>query len=625
VPRGAAPGSAPPGSPSALLARVERDLNQIALDGLRPASLAVGILFTFFVLYNFVSSGPRVSVPMVSCNVAAAALGYILYWAARRFPLTTFGVHACSASLALAALGNIAAGALLHISKDFTLFLILLVVASAGSTPSVPLAVGFVVVETLVWLVIASRLLSSAERSDDIPVLVASVAVAFLVHATRRRARLAMQDLRRGDAEREEDLQRALAEAADARRELDRRVEERTSALRAELEERKRLEHQLRQAQKMDAVGRLAGGVAHDFNNLLTIIRMSIETLGDGGGLDADAQDALRDAADATNRAADLTRDLLAFGRKQMLNRVAVDVSDIVDGLDRMIRRVAPEGIKIEAAVDPEVGTISADSNQIGHVLLNLAINACGAMDGRGTLTVRADAVDLDPAHGGPPSLAKGAYVRIAVSDTGVGMDEEMMTSLFEPFFTTKKTGQGTGLGLAVAHGIVSQHGGLIDVASKVGAGSTFTVYLPRVSGSVPRLRVPSPRPAAPSGNGTILLVEDEPAVRRAVQRTLERLGYHVITARDADDALAIAQSVEGLDVLVTDVVMPIMDGPELARRIRAKRPSLPVLFLTGYSRDKLTQGGAVGPHDRVLQKPYQVPELASALEQILGRAGAPG
>jgi CheY-like chemotaxis protein len=243
-------------------------------------------------------------------------------------------------------------------------------------------------------------------------------------------------------------------------------------------------------------------------------------------------------------------------------------------------------------------------------------------MGSRGTLSLSVSAVELNGADAARPRLRPGAYVRFAVTDTGTGMDEATKRSVFEPFFTTKEVGRGTGLGLAVAHGIVTQHLGRIDVESELGKGSTFTVFLPRARGSSQSGRIATVRAQASHGHETLLVVEDEAAVRRAVQRNLERLGYRVLVASDGEDALRIAETLPGIDLLLTDVVMPGIDGPELACQLRAKWKDLPVLFVTGYSADRLARSDAIGPRDRVLEKPYQLEELVRTIRtMVMARA----
>ncbi len=592
-------------------------------DGLQPAALVVGCVFIVFLVYNAVAFPPGARGPVCIHDIGMIALGFGIHAVSRRRAMSLPAVHWCAAILSFGALSNILLAAALGSSPMFTHYVGVLIIASAGSVMVARWAIGIALIEIAAWAVIAQRLLSSTELRFHAFVIVSAVAVATIVQVGRSRARARIQELRAGDARREQALQQALAEADEARRGLDRKVEDRTAALRGELEERTRLEEQLRHAQKLEAVGRLAGGIAHDFNNLLTVIRMSLVTVG-GAALSDELRDALRDADDATDRAAGLTHDLLAFARKQTLQRAQVAVADILGGVERMVRRVAEASIRLETRAAPEAGEVVADRHQIEQVLLNLAINACDAMGNRGTLTITADAVELAGAEAARHRVRPGQWVRIAVTDTGMGMDEATRRSVFEPFFTTKEVGRGTGLGLAVAHGIVTQHGGQIEVESELGVGSTFTVLLPRVRGTTQRNAVVAARPVAARAGERVLVVEDEAAVRRAVQRNLERLDYRVIAAQDGEDALRTAEALDGIDLLLTDVVMPGIDGPALACRLREKWPGLPVLFVTGYSADRLERTGAVGPSDRVLEKPYQLAELTRTIRQMLEARCAP-
>ena len=598
--------------------RGERDVGHLATDGLLPAALVVGIMFVVFAIYNWIAFPPGVRGPVCAHDLGLVALGFGMYaMCRRRRALSVHGVHCCAAILSFAVLSNILLAALLGASPMFSYYVAVLIIASVGSVLRPSWAIAIALVELGSWAAVAYRLLPASELRLNAFVIFATLSVAAIVHVGRYRARQRIIALRADDARRELALQDALAEADEARRGLDRKVEERTAALRTELEERERLEAQLRHAQKLEAVGRLAGGIAHDFNNLLTVIRMSLVTVGDGA-LTGEMRDAVRDARDATDRAAGLTHDLLAFARKQTLQRTTVAVGDILGGVERMVRRVAEASIRLEVTAAPAVGEVLADRHQIEQVLLNLAINACDAMGHRGTLTIAADALELAGAEAAHHRVCPGPWVRIAVTDTGTGMDDATQRSIFEPFFTTKEVGRGTGLGLAVAHGIVTQHGGQIHVDSELGRGSTFTVLLPQAHGTSQRHTVPAVQPAPALARETLLVVEDEPAVRRAVQRNLERLGYCVLPACDGEDALRIAGSLDGIDLLLTDVVMPGIDGPELACRLRDRWTGLPVLFVTGYSADRLARTGAVGPHDRVLEKPYQPAELARTIRDML-------
>jgi signal transduction histidine kinase/CheY-like chemotaxis protein len=616
-------GTPPPGVSTSLpVVRIEAD---IGTEAVQPAALVVGSVFVVFAIYNWIAFPPPARIPVFVYDLVLIGLGFALYAICRRVTLSSRGAHLCAALLSFGVLGNILLAAVLGSNPLFTYYVAVLVIASVGSVLVPRWAIAIAAIDVVAWAVVACVVLARDALMLNTFVMLSSVAVASIVHLGRYRSRVRIVELRVGDARRERALQHALAEADEARRGLDRKVEERTAALRSELAERQRLEEQLRHAQKLEAVGRLAGGIAHDFNNLLTVIRMSLRTVVEPGVPPDDLHDALRDASDATDRAAALTHDLLAFARKQTLERQAVAIDAILGGVERMIRRVAEASIRLEVRAAPDVGEVVADRHQIEQVLLNLAINACDAMGNRGTLTISADAVELDDSGG--RRLRPGRYVRIAVTDTGTGMDEVTRRSVFEPFFTTKEVGRGTGLGLAVAHGIVTQHGGVIDVDSELGKGSTFTVLLPLARSTSPRSVTAASQPLAALAHETLLVVEDEAAVRRAVQRNLERLGYHVIAACDGEDALRIAASLDGVDLLLSDVVMPGIDGPELACRLREKWGDLPVLFVTGYSADRLTRSGAVRPHDRVLEKPYQLDELTRTIRHMLesrsSRAGA--
>jgi signal transduction histidine kinase/ActR/RegA family two-component response regulator len=600
------------------VARVEVDLGGIATDGTRSAALVVAALFVAFAIYNWLEFPPRARTPVVIYDLGLVALSGTVYAACRGITLSPTRAYIVSAVLSLAVLGNILLAAALGASPLFSFYVAVLVIASAGSVLSATWATAIALVEVAGWAVVANAVLSRSQLRSNTLVILSSLAVAFIVHTGRHFAGRRIRELRSGDARRELALQQALAEADEARRGLDRKVFERTAALRSELEERERLEEQLRHAQKLEAVGRLAGGIAHDFNNLLTVIRMSLLTVAEPAVPADELRDAIRDASDAIDRAAGLTHDLLAFARKQTLERTNVAVSDILGGVERMVRRVAEASIRLEVRIAPGTGEVVADRHQIEQVLLNLAINACDAMGNRGTLAIAVEPVELAGADAVRYRVRPGSYARFAVSDTGTGMDEATRRAVFEPFFTTKEVGRGTGLGLAVAHGIVTQHCGQIDVESELGKGSTFTVFLPRARSPSPSMMIQAIRPPALVGHETVLVVEDEPAVRRAVQRSLERLGYHVVAAQDGEDALRIAGALEGIDLLLSDVVMPGIDGPELACRLRAKWSDLPVLFVTGYSADRLARSDAVGPYDRVLEKPYQLDDLAQTIRTMV-------
>jgi two-component system, cell cycle sensor histidine kinase and response regulator CckA len=398
--------------------------------------------------------------------------------------------------------------------------------------------------------------------------------------------------------------------------------------------ERHALEEQLRQAQKMDAVGRLAGGVAHDFNNLLTVIRGNAALLLERVTTDNELRSELQEIERAAARASDLTRQLLAFGRKQVLQPHELDLNAVVAQLTRMIDRLIPKTIAVVLTPASHVGLVRADRGQIEQVILNLVINARDAMPSGGQLELRTGELGVGKAFGGwqadnpvvPPDVPvrPGKYIHLSVSDTGSGMDEATRTRAFEPFFTTKPVGEGTGLGLATVYGIVKQSDGYVWIDSQPGRGTTVHVCLPRVDGEVRPPRTSPHAIPAVAGPRTVLLVEDEDGVRDLTQRVLERQGYIVHVARDGVEALALyADHKQTIDVLVTDVVMPRLGGSELVIKVRAERPDLPVLFMSGYARNAAIRGAPGDRRTRFLQKPFTVPAFQQAVAELLAYAGA--
>ncbi len=401
-------------------------------------------------------------------------------------------------------------------------------------------------------------------------------------------------------------------------------------------------EEQLRQAQKMDAVGKLAGGIAHDFNNLLMIIRgdsdLMLRRLPAGHALRQNAE-GIREAAD---QAATLTRQLLAFSRKQVVAPRLVDLNAIVASVHAMLQRLLGETINLVTVTAPDLGGVTADPGQMEQMILNLCVNARDAMPDGGRLTLRTANVELDEEAQAWSDARPGPYVMLEVSDTGAGMDEETRSHLFEPFFTTKEQGKGTGLGLSTVYGIVKQSGGHISVESAVGRGSTFHIYLPRVAVSAPAAAAaPEPRPApepaaargaapseslAPGHGETILLVEDAQRVRAVVREILEMSGYTVLEARHGAEAVEVANRHAGpIHLLVTDVVMPQMSGRELAQRLATLRPDLKVLYMSGYTDDAIVRHGVLASGIAFLSKPFTPDALALKVRELLdGVADAP-
>jgi signal transduction histidine kinase len=379
------------------------------------------------------------------------------------------------------------------------------------------------------------------------------------------------------------------------------------------------LEEQLRQSQKLEAVGRLAGGIAHDFNNLLSVILMYTDELTQMLGPHGVATEELDEIRLAGRRAADLTRQMLAFSRQQMLEPKVIDLNEIVRSLGRMLSRVLGEDVELRTVFGPALGRVHADPGQIEQVIMNLVVNARDAMPTGGRLTITTTGATLDDAYARQHvGVAPGEYVMLSVSDTGIGMDKVTQSRAFEPFFTTKAQGQGTGLGLSTVFGIVKQSGGNIWLYSEPGAGTTFRIYLPRVDGVAAPVRAQPVRPAR-GGSEKILLVEDEEQIRRVSSAILKKAGYRVVEARRPTEALELfARDAESIDLLLTDVVMPEMSGRQLAEQITAARGGIRVLFMSGYTNDAILHHGVLAPGISFIQKPLTPDSLIRKVREVL-------
>jgi PAS domain S-box-containing protein len=391
----------------------------------------------------------------------------------------------------------------------------------------------------------------------------------------------------------------------------------------ADVSDRKQLEEQLRLSQKMEAVGRLAGGVAHDFNNLLTVINGYGSMLTDSLKGNPYAHAYAEEIVSAGTRAADLVSQLLTFSRRRITQPKPIEANQLVRDMEGMLRRIITEHIELTTVLDPDSGWIQADVNQMEAALLNLATNARDAMPTGGVLwigTARVEVTAMDKRLGGA-GMTPGSYVRLSVRDTGQGMNKETQRHLFEPFFTTKEVGKGTGLGLPSVYGGVQQNHGSIVVESEVGQGSTFSIYLPRLE----RPNLLESRHAPPrsrsNGSETILLVEDESAVRRMMFEALTRTGYRVWEATNGADAIRkFGGQIGEVDLLVTDVMMPVMNGLRLAEELRSRRPSLNVVFMSGHAEDVISGQGRVSPAADLLQKPFLPDVLVQRVRGILDR-----
>jgi PAS domain S-box-containing protein len=396
---------------------------------------------------------------------------------------------------------------------------------------------------------------------------------------------------------------------------------------RASLAERDKLERQLRQSQRLESVGQLAGGVAHDFNNLLAVISNYAAFVGDAVAQDGSQVDwrsvreDVRQIQLAADRAAELTRQLLAFARRDVQRPRSLDLNEVVTRIEQLLIRTLGAHVILKTDLASQLCAVLADPGQIEQVLVNLAVNARDALPSGGTVVVQTSVADVDGSHAASRvGLPPGRYACLKVSDTGVGMSADIIDRAFEPFFTTKPTGEGSGLGLAAVHGIVTQAGGYVQIYSEPDIGTTVTILLPAVGqGTWPE---PPPDQEPRRGRGeTVLIVEDEPALREVTRRILSRSGYHVMAAATGHEAIEIAAGHTGdIDVLLTDVVMPGMLGREAAERIRALRPGLKVLFMSGYAEGVLDGKGIVAAGVSLIQKPFSEAQLLATLGQIITR-----
>jgi two-component system cell cycle sensor histidine kinase/response regulator CckA len=392
-------------------------------------------------------------------------------------------------------------------------------------------------------------------------------------------------------------------------------------AIAEDITERRALEDQFRQAQKMEAVGRLAGGVAHDFNNLLMVISGYAEVILEGLDPAHPLHNKARAIQQASDRATTLSRQLLAFSRKQLLELKVVEVNAIVEDMERLLRPLIGANIALVTTLAPDAGRTRADAGQLEQVLMNLVVNSKDAMPGGGRIAIRTENIALDNLHRGDKTFIRpGNYVTLSVSDNGDGMDKETQSRIFEPFFTTKDKGKGTGLGLSMVYGIVKQSGGYLTVQSEPRCGTTFSIYLPRVEEAAEGRNAIAVARTPAGGSETILLVEDEESVRQLVRETLHAKGYRVLEAENGDAGLVLAeQHIGQIDMVISDVVMPGTGGRELVQRLLQSRPGMKVLYLSGYTEDAIVSEGTIEGGKAFLQKPFTLQCLSRKVREVLG------
>ncbi|HEY2734788.1 MAG TPA: ATP-binding protein, partial [Polyangiales bacterium] len=384
--------------------------------------------------------------------------------------------------------------------------------------------------------------------------------------------------------------------------------------------DRKHLEQQFYHSQKMEAIGQLAGGVAHDFNNLLTVITGYADLLGYDLAADDPKRSDINEILQAVNTAAALTRQLLAFSRKQLVKPAVLNINDAISDVERMLRRLIGEDIDYSATLDPALGSVRADPNQVQQILMNLVVNARDAMPQGGKITVETSNTYLDESYAAAhPEVKEGRYVMLAVSDDGVGMDSSTQARAFEPFFTTKAVGKGTGLGLSTVYGIVQQSGGHIWLYSEAGFGTSFKIYLPRIDDVVEEAPRMESRAPARVPTESVLVVEDNEAVRNMLCRVLRASGYRVMEASNPKIALKLcAEHAGAIDMLISDVVMPEMSGIELAAELQFSHPSMRVLLMSGYSGTAMTRHGELRSDLPFLEKPFNPDAVARKVREVL-------
>ena len=608
-------------------------------DVVQPLSIGMAALWAFFIPFNLMELPEPSRNPVVIHDVFMIVLSLALYAAVRRrsVPPRFIGMSAFIVACVIAS--NVILAYWMTERNFYTYYIGIILIAAGNIILLTRWFLASVFAILLMWAVVAANSATPQEFINLIFLQVAAVLVAVTIHLARVNFIRRITQLRYRDQVREKDLERALSQGEMVRQELDQRVAERTQELqvaydrltdqleeRAQLEnQRRELESELHHAQRLESVGQLAGGVAHDFNNLLTVIGGNIDLVVRKSDELGEREGAwLNEARKATQRAAELTSELLAYSRKQPVVFEPIDPVEVVGGVRKMIERAAGENVILELDLNQTRGCILGGRGQIEQVVLNLVLNACDAMPMGGKLKIVLDEVAQFSGIG-HENTDGGPYIRLRFIDNGIGMEAAVREKIFEPFFTTKETGKGTGLGLSVVHGIVSQHGGFVDVKSSRSAGTTVSVYLPSVMGEAVVDDNGSPSLTdTPASGETILVVEDEEAVREFTKILLEELGYRVLAADNGEHALAVSEQYpEKIHLLLTDVVMPGIQGPQLAEKLSTFRPGVPILYVSGYTDPKILADLHLEDRMAFLQKPFTREALQVKIRDLLMKESA--
>ncbi|MFN8611543.1 MAG: ATP-binding protein [Vulcanimicrobiota bacterium] len=572
-------------------------LRSVGIDGLRPLVIAAGFYFTFAtaVVVTTLQTPYLPLLVLQKCLYIVGAFFFARHLGRRQFPLERYDLY--SPLVLTACLTSGLCTALAGLTTPFSVYATVLLLGISFAEVSWPRAIFSWCVVWACWLAVFHNL----PPREFVPELSKLVGIQLLsVPAMTLRISQALRHFKLVS-----ELAAALEESEKMRQTLDSRVEQRTAELHAAHKDQERLQDQLMQSQKMESLGRLAGGVAHDFNNLLTVIMGNLELIRTVTSDNSESREYVDDAESAVKRAAEVTGHLLAFSRKELLKVRPINLQKLLEDSLKMVQRLIGEDIQLDSSLHCPDVQVEGDGMRLQQVLLNLVVNARDAMPSGGKLTIRLQ-------------QERPGEVIWSVSDTGCGMEHATAQRIFEPFFTTKPLGEGTGLGLSTVHGIVSMHSGKVTVTSQPGQGTTFTVTLPCLLQEGPGSLSGSHRPQPNQASGRLLLVEDDDQVRALTSRVLRLFGYQVQAFSSGDKALSWLSQQQPCDLLITDAVMPGMDGGRLAQSAQQLRPELPVLFISGYTDDRLSPFGISRGEGNFLAKPFTPAQLQNQIAEIL-------